>query len=570
MIALIGLLTATPLMLFSSHARPTLRWGGIAGLIWLGWWWVHSYRRGGFNWQGDAACIGALWLVVVGASDPANSQMVLLTGVAFRSISARPRAAYRTAAEFAVASVAGLLTTQFTGGTTAYPGDIVALLLALLLLVVVIQILRGGILKNQQAGEVAEAISRLTAGGSTNETARSICKELRSLSGVDFSDVVVFSAKGESTVVALDAPKSLPVSTGAIVPASRSAYLIERAAGGPWVERWRQRHEDGEYGRSMTRANIQAVSYAPIRYRGSTLGVLVAGSLQSEPSPDVIENLPVIAEFGAAASALLAPDLYADRLLLQRRTEIQKIIAGVDFQPVFQPIVDVESNEVVGYEALIRFTDREPPDSHFSTAWNVGLGPELELATLERAIQVGCQLPAGGWLNVNISPRLLDDPCPLRSVIDQADRPLVLEITEHEVITDYRSVHEALHQLGPVRTAIDDAGAGIANFSHILELNADFVKLDIGLVRGVATDPGRQAMITALSHFARATNCRLIAEGVETTAEAGAVRSLGVELGQGYWYGRPAAVETFRAMSGDHARSSRPLRRPKLAQLAQR
>jgi EAL domain-containing protein (putative c-di-GMP-specific phosphodiesterase class I) len=546
-----------------------LRWAGVAGLVWLAWWWIHAYRGDGFNWQGDAGCLVAVFVVVVGGSDPANSQMILLTGVAFRVISVRPTAAYQMAAGFTVASLAGELATRFSGGPPIIVGDMIALVLALLLLVVVIQILRGAILRQQQRQELAAAMSRLQPGGSTEETARAICKELRTLSGVDFSDVVVFSAEGGATVLALDAPESIPVSTGDHVPAARAAYLIEHAAMGPWVERWRQREEDGEYGRAMTRASIQAVSYAPIRYGDNTLGVLVAGSLHSEQADAVIEYLPVIAEFGAAASALLSLDLRAERLLVQRRTQVQEILTSGAFQPVFQAIVDVGSGDVVGYEALTRFADGEPPDAHFSTAWTVGLGAELELATLERAVLVARQLPAGRWLNVNISPRLLEEPNPLRSVLDHVNRPLVLEITEHEVISDYRSLREALRQFAPALTAVDDAGAGVANFAHIVELNADFVKLDMRLVRGVAKDPARQAMIVALCHFARATSCRLIAEGIETRAEARAVRSLGVDFGQGYWYGRPSTVEALVAVPGD-LRSTRPLLGPKLTPLAQR
>ncbi|HVA08613.1 MAG TPA: EAL domain-containing protein, partial [Acidimicrobiales bacterium] len=72
-------------------------------------------------------------------------------------------------------------------------------------------------------------------------------------------------------------------------------------------------------------------------------------------------------------------------------------------------------------------------------------------------------------------------------------------------------------------------------------------KIDIGLVRGIDTDLARQAMIAALCHFARNTGCQLIAEGVETRDEARTIKSLGVTFGQGYWYGRPSAVDAFSA-----------------------
>ena len=133
-------------------------------------------------------------------------------------------------------------------------------------------------------------------------------------------------------------------------------------------------------------------------------------------------------------------------------------------------------------------------------------------------------------------------------MLAKADRPLIVEITEHETVADYRALRDAIESLGgSIRTAVDDAGAGIANFAHIVELRPDFVKLDIGLVRGVDADPGRQAIVVAMGHFARASGCLLIAEGVETAAEAATIAALGVDFGQGYWYGRPATVDAIIA-----------------------
>jgi EAL domain-containing protein (putative c-di-GMP-specific phosphodiesterase class I) len=89
-----------------------------------------------------------------------------------------------------------------------------------------------------------------------------------------------------------------------------------------------------------------------------------------------------------------------------------------------------------------------------------------------------------------------------------------------------------------VRVAVDDAGAGFASLRHILELQPDIIKLDIALVRDIDVDPARQALAAGLRHFAALTGTTLVAEGVETMAEANAVRSLGVELAQGYLFSR--------------------------------
>jgi len=141
---------------------------------------------------------------------------------------------------------------------------------------------------------------------------------------------------------------------------------------------------------------------------------------------------------------------------------------------------------------------------------------------------------------------VLANPGQLRELFDRANRPIVLEVTEHEVIHDYSAFRDLVATLGRnIRIAVDDAGAGVANFAHIVELHPDLVKIDIGLVRGVNVDPGRQALVIAMGHFARASGCQVIAEGIETQEEAATLRSLGVQLGQGYLFGTPQPAEAF-------------------------
>ena len=103
---------------------------------------------------------------------------------------------------------------------------------------------------------------------------------------------------------------------------------------------------------------------------------------------------------------------------------------------------------MVGYEALTRFDSGQRPDLCFADAWSVGLGAEMELATLEAAVEAGRRLPPGLWLDLNVSPRLLADPELLRPILWAAGRPLVLEVTEHEVIEDYEAVRAAIRELG--------------------------------------------------------------------------------------------------------------------------
>lgn len=133
-------------------------------------------------------------------------------------------------------------------------------------------------------------------------------------------------------------------------------------------------------------------------------------------------------------------------------------------------------------------------------------------------------------------------------MLGKQSRSIVLEVTEHEAIGAYEPLHQALALLGPgVRLAVDDAGAGIANFSHLVELRPDFVKIDASLIRGVDTDVRRQALVVGLVHFAAAAGCVVIAEGIETEAELKTVAELGIRLGQGFLLARPAAAEAWKA-----------------------
>jgi PAS domain S-box-containing protein len=415
--------------------------------------------------------------------------------------------------------------------------------------VTALQAARSGLAAEfRERAQVAAALGRLQPSGSAEETAADICDELIGLPGVDVAVILSFLDPERIVPLAVRGSDDLPLAPGRPLPAARGAYLYERAGQGPWAESWRPRREDGAYGRAIADVGIRAMAYAPIRNGEGLLGLVAAGTTDEAFARHLIAHLPAVGEFAATASALLARDLEGDRRISRRQAQIADIIAGQAFHPVFQPIVELDGGNVVGYEALTRFADGMRPDLRFAEAWTVDLGADLELSALEAAITLARELPLAGWLDVNVSPRLLADPGRVRAVLAKATRPLIVEITEHDTVADYRALREAIRSLGDsIRTAVDDAGAGIANFGHIVELRPDFVKLDIGLIRGVDGDPGRQAVVVAMRHFAHATGCRLIAEGVETEAEAKSLVALGVEFGQGYWYGRPETVAVLTA-----------------------
>ena len=400
---------------------------------------------------------------------------------------------------------------------------------------------------------IETALARIDPAGSAEEIAGAACTVINGLPGVDSTMAVALDGVGGS-VLAVVGKLTTTFSPGMPVPARRAAYLHERGTSGAWFEEWLPDAAAGSWSEAITATGLLATAYSPLRSPRGVIGVVGIASHDPTTAPSLIENMPALAAFASILGALLGPKLEARQRNAEGQSAIQAIITDRAFHPVFQPIVDLRTGETVGYEALTRFDSGQRPDLCFADAWSVGLGAQLEIATLEAAVAAGKQLPTGIWLDLNVSPRLLADPERLRMVLWQAGRPLVLEVTEHEVIEDYDYVRGALHALGnDVRVAVDDAGVGIANFGHIIELRPDFVKLDISMVRRINAHLGRQAMVVGMRHFSLTVGCRLIAEGVETEDEATTLRALGVEFGQGYLYGHPGPAADWTA-----ARASAP------------
>jgi EAL domain-containing protein (putative c-di-GMP-specific phosphodiesterase class I) len=201
------------------------------------------------------------------------------------------------------------------------------------------------------------------------------------------------------------------------------------------------------------------------------------------------------------------------------------------------------TGEVIGVEALTRFRDGTAPDTVFAAAVDVGLGMELEVATIEAALAATSPLPTDRFLDINVSPDLVLAGEPLAGLVAGSGFPIVLEITEHTGIDDYSALCRAIAELGDdVRLAVDDTGAGFASLRHILELAPSHVKLDRTLIARIDSDPARQALVSGLVHFAAGIGAMLIAEGVETTLERDVLLGLGVTIGQGYLFGRPGAA----------------------------
>lgn len=214
----------------------------------------------------------------------------------------------------------------------------------------------------------------------------------------------------------------------------------------------------------------------------------------------------------------------------------------------FQPIVSLVDGRVVEVEALSRFS-LEPsarPDAWFREAHALGMGVELELHALGRALDALPSFPSNWSVALNLSPTTMADESLAAFLAPWPAERLCLELTEHEQVHDYerlRRVVQPLRDRG-VRLGVDDAGAGFSSMHHILELRPDFVKLDRSITAGIDRDPAKRALAGALVSFAREIGAKVIAEGVETESEAGEVIRLGADFAQGYFFDRPSPRPT--------------------------
>jgi PAS domain S-box-containing protein len=291
----------------------------------------------------------------------------------------------------------------------------------------------------------------------------------------------------------------------------------------------------------LTRLEVTALGVAPLRGDEHGRGALVVATRSGDGAAWVHAHHDLFEELGTLAGTLIAAQAEEHQRTERLRNEIRNTIREGRFHPVYQPVVDLATGAVVGFEALTRFDDGAPPDEWFTLAAAVGLVDELEAACAAAAIQRAAALPADAWLGVNFSPGMIVNGQSAH-LLATADRAMVIEITEHAEIASYEAVTDALRACPNCRVSVDDAGAGWASLRHILELKPDMVKLDITLVRDIDRDRAKQALTAGLCYFAEQSGTILVAEGVETDAEAHQLLSLGVHLGQGFLFGRPEAI----------------------------
>ena len=229
---------------------------------------------------------------------------------------------------------------------------------------------------------------------------------------------------------------------------------------------------------------------------------------------------------------------------------ISAVIEAGTLTPVYQPIVELDTGRVVGYEGLVR-VPRQSTFAHagalFDAAEVAGRVHDLDRAALDVVLRGSRILSENLSLSVNISPRTLESTefsaTAFLAIIRRhgmVPARIILELTERESIRDPDRLRAALLALqnAGVRVAADDVGAGNAGLRLLSQFRFDVVKIDLSLVQR-AGDDKTHSVLRSIVEMADRLGARTVAEGVETSSQLRTARRLGINSGQGYLLGRP-------------------------------
>jgi len=233
---------------------------------------------------------------------------------------------------------------------------------------------------------------------------------------------------------------------------------------------------------------------------------------------------------------------------------IDDFIEKKQFHHYFQPIFNIDTGMRIGYEVLLRTSVYPNPEFAFNEAKKAKRLFDLDSRSIDKALSTYGSAGVTSkdtLLFINVCPSTISD-CTFVKFLDQLtmqnDLPrenIVLEISESELIEHpdfFMQELQALKQQG-YKIALDDVGKGYANFDMLIELEPDYIKLDKLFANNLDTSTKKQGLIRFFLFYCQENKITLILEGLETKAELLMAKGLGVHNGQGFFLGRPAALD---------------------------
>lgn len=240
--------------------------------------------------------------------------------------------------------------------------------------------------------------------------------------------------------------------------------------------------------------------------------------------------------------------------LVESRAHLEAILAESRLMTLLQPLLDMQTGQMTGYEALTRGPANSPlhsPMALFHVAESAGLTATLDASCTRLALAAFARLRLAGRLFLNLAPASLLDvrfsPAAMLAAFSAAGlaaHQVVIEITENATAVDYAGLREAVAALraAGIEAAMDDFGEGFSSLRMWSELKPGFVKIDKHFVSEIHQDPHKLEFVRTIRKLAESAQACVIAEGVETVSELAVLRDLGIRYAQGYLIGRPSPV----------------------------
>lgn len=301
------------------------------------------------------------------------------------------------------------------------------------------------------------------------------------------------------------------------------------------------------------------------------LSAAVATAVENALAPatrELLREQPrvIVGSARVLGNSLLRPERLVNRLVTEAnesvrlararatsrdKTMLQNLILGDGLTAVYQPIVDLGTGDIFGYEALSRGPKRsllESPATLFSVADEVQLTYELDRACFRNALRSAVGMSPVHRLFVNLLPMSFYDTTfieleagNLLSAAGLTPANIVFEITERLAIENFATFRRALASYTAMGfgVAIDDVGTRHANLETVMSLRPHFIKISDVLIRGVARSPVKREMMRSLGRIANAVDAVVVSEGIETVEDLACLRDLGLRYGQGYYMARP-------------------------------
>lgn len=233
----------------------------------------------------------------------------------------------------------------------------------------------------------------------------------------------------------------------------------------------------------------------------------------------------------------------------------------IDFTMAFQPIIDITTGTVFAQEALVRGPGGSGARGVLAQV-NDGNRYRFDQNCRVKAVEWAARLGFDSHLSINFMPNAVYQPerC-IQTTLEAAHRVgfpverIILEFNEGEQVLDHQHLRNIIdhYQAIGMKTAIDDFGAGFSGLNLLADVQPDYVKLDMALIRAIDSSRARRAIVDGVMRMCQALDITVIAEGVETEGELRVLRDIGIHLFQG-WYFAAAAVEAAASIPLDRLR----------------